>query len=126
MTLSPYQIVVPLLALVAIAYAWNLFKSNKKTLWEAGLWTLWWGAIAAVALFPNLLSYLTAVTGIKDQVNAVLATSIGILLFLVFYVIVRLEELEQRQTRIVRAVALREADLVKDEPKAANGKTGSN
>lgn len=117
MTLTPYQIVVPLLSLVAIAYAWNLVKAHKKTLWEAGLWTLWWGGIAAVALFPSLLGYLTAVTGIKSQVNAVLATSIGILFFLVFYVIVRLEELEQRQTRIVRAVALREAGLEKDEIK---------
>lgn len=110
---TPYQIVVPLLALVAIVYAWNLFIAHKKTLWEALLWSLFWGAIASIALFPHLLGYLTAVTGIKDQVNAVLATCIGILFFLAFYVIIRLEELEQRQTRMVREAALRDAGLDK-------------
>jgi hypothetical protein len=111
MTLTPYQIAVPILSLVAMVYAWNLFLGKKKTLWEALLWTIFWGAIAAIALFPSLLGYLTAVTGIKSQVNAVLATSIGILFFFVFYLIIRMEELEQRQTRMVRATALREAGL---------------
>ena len=43
------------------------------------LWTLFWGMLAVVALFPNVLSYLTVATGIKDQENAVLVTCIGIL-----------------------------------------------
>jgi hypothetical protein len=45
----------------------------------------------------------------------VLATSIGILFFLTFYIIVRLEELEQRQTRVIRQMALR--GLEKDDVK---------
>lgn len=117
MLLSPYQIVVPLMSLLAVTYAWNLVVRKKKTLWEAILWTLFWAAIAIIALFPRLLSYLAAATGFKDQVNAVLVTSIGILFFLVFYLVVRLEELEQRQTRLVRSMALREAGLKgPDEP----------
>lgn len=107
MSLTPYQIIVPLLSLSAILYAWNLAVRKKKTLWEAILWTVFWGMIAAIALYPPLLGYLTAVTGIKSQVNAVLATSIGILFFLAFYIIVRLEELEQRQTRVIRQMALK-------------------
>jgi hypothetical protein len=114
MNLTPYQIVVPLLSLIAMFYAWSLFMRQKKTLWEAILWTLFWGVIAFIAMFPHLLSYLTAVTGIKDQVNAVFVTAIGILFFFTFYIIVRLEELEQRQTKIVRETALREAGLEKD------------
>lgn len=116
MTLTPYQIVVPVLSLVAIMYAWSLFKRDKKTLWEAALWTLFWAAIACIAMFPALLTYLTAVTGIRSQVNAVILTSIGILMFLVFSIIVRLEELSQRYARIMRALALKEADLTEKKP----------
>jgi hypothetical protein len=111
MLLTPYQIVVPLLALLALGYAWNLFLRKKKTLWEALLWTLFWGGIGVLALFPSFLSFLALATGIKDQVNAVFVTSIGILFFLIFYLIIRIEEMEQRQTKLIRALALKDAEL---------------
>ena len=108
--LTPYQIVAPLASLVAIFYAWHLFAKQKKTLWEAILWTLFWGAVAGIALFPNAVNYLSQATGIKDSENAVLVTFLGILFFLVFYIVIRLEALEQRQTRIVRKIALKDVD----------------
>lgn len=117
MILTPYQIVVPLLALFALCYAWTLVMRQKKTVWEAILWTLFWGVIALIALEPGILSYLSALTGIKDQVNAIFVTSIGILFFMVFYIIIRLEEMNQRQAKLVRKLALREAGLEADEDK---------
>lgn len=44
MHLTPYQIVVPLLSILAMVYAWNLVMRQKKTIWEALLWTIFWGA----------------------------------------------------------------------------------
>ena len=111
MVLTPYQIVTPFIALIAVLYAWNLVLRQKKTIWEASLWTLFWAAIGAIALYPETLTYLSAVTGIRDRENAVLVTFLGILLFIVFYMIVRLEELEQKQTKLIRKIALRESGL---------------
>ena len=111
MTISLYQIVVPALSFLLVFYAWSLFMKKKKTLWEALLWTLFWGAIAVIALYPDLLSFLSFILGFKNRENAVIVISIGILFFLVFYLIIRIEELEQRQTRIVRSMALREAGI---------------
>ncbi len=111
MKLTPYQIIVPLAAFIAIVYAWNLTFKKKKTLWEAGLWTVFWGAIGFIAFFPNALTYLSAATGIENQENAFVMTLLGILFFIVFYLVIRLEELEGRHAEIVRAVALREAGL---------------
>lgn len=122
MSLTPYQIVVPLLSLIAFLYAWNLVLRQKKTLWEAVLWTFFWGAIALIALKPDILSFLSAATGIKDQVNAIFVTSIGILFFMVFYIVIRLEELSQRQTRLIREIALREAKLIEPEAKTGGKK----
>lgn len=109
--MTPYQIVAPLIALVAIMYAWNLVMRHRKTLWEAALWTIFWGAIAYIAIEPNSLDYITIATGIHDRENAVLVTFLGILFFIVFYLIMRLENLEQRQTRLVRKMALKETGL---------------
>lgn len=116
MNITPYQIVVPVLSLFAVLYAWSLFKRDRKTLWEVVLWALFWGAIAAIAMFPRLLTYLTIATGIRSQANAVIVTAIGVLTFLMFSVIVRLEGISQRYSKIMRVLALREADLEEKRP----------
>lgn len=112
MNITAYQLIAPLASFLAVAYAWNLVMRQKKTVWEAILWTIFWGAITYIALEPDSIDYLTRVTGIQDRVNAVIITFIGILFFIVFYLVIRLEELEQRQTRIMRKVALRDIDAV--------------
>lgn len=111
MSLTPYQVVTPVICVVAISYAWNLVVRQKKTIWEASLWTLFWGAIAVIAAYPDAIDYLTTVTGIQERENAVLVTFLGVLFFIVFYIVIRVEELERRQTKIVRKMALREAHL---------------
>ena len=110
MELTAYQIVTPLIAFVAITYAWNLVVRQKKTIWEALLWTVFWSAIAMIAIYPNSIDYLTAITGIADRENAVVVTFLGILFFVVFYLVIRLENLEQRQTRVIRKLALKDVD----------------
>ena len=108
---TPYQIVVPLFSFLMIVYAWNLVVRNKKTIWEGGLWTVFWSAIAYISFFPNSLQYLSVITGIKKNENAATITAIGVLSFVVFYMIIRLEELEQRVTRVVRDRALADAGI---------------
>ncbi len=115
MTLTPYQIVAPAVSLLALLYVWSLVLKQKKTIWEGSLWSLFWVAIALIALFPDVLDYLAFVMGFKDRQNALLITFLGILFFIVFYLIVRMEELEQRQTRLVRSTALKDAGLGRRE-----------
>lgn len=115
--LTPYQFLTPLVCLLAVSYAWHLAFKQKKTLWEAILWTLFWGAIAAIAIFPKTMTYLATFTGIKDRENAVFITFFAILFFVIFYLVVRLEELEQRQTRLVRKIALYHSDKSQKEDK---------
>ena len=115
MTFTPYQIVAPAVSLLALLYVWSLVLKQKKTIWEGTLWSLFWVAIAVVALFPDVLDYLAFAMGFKDRQNALVITFVGIISFIVFYLIVRMEELEQRQTRLVRSTALRDAGLGRKE-----------
>jgi hypothetical protein len=111
MDITPYQIVVPLFSLLMLVYAWSLVMRQRKTVWEGILWTLFWGALASIALFPGNLQYLSAVTGIKKNENAAVVTAICILFFIVFYMVIRIEELEQRIVKIVRDEALHDAGI---------------
>ena len=110
MTITAYQILAPLASIVAILYAWSLVFRHRKTVWEASVWTIFWCGVAAIAISPDLLQHLTKVTGVQKRENAVFVSSIGILFFIVFYLVMRLEELEQRQTRIVRKMALKDVE----------------
>lgn len=106
MELSLYQIIVPSLSLLTILYVWHLCLQRRKSIWSTFLWTVFWVAIAAAALFPGFLDILSSVTGIKDNVNAIFITSIGILFWLVFMMIIRFEHMQQRHVQLVRSLAL--------------------
>jgi hypothetical protein len=98
-----------------VAYAWNLVLRQKKTIWEGILWTLFWSAITYISIVPSSLQYLSGITGIKKNENAATITAIGVLFFVVFYMIMRIEELEQRLTKVIRDRALKDADVVSEK-----------
>ena len=109
--ITPYQVVVPLFSLLMVVYAWNLVMRQRKTIWEGGLWTLFWVGVAYISLFPASLQFLSGITGIKKNENAATITAIGILFFIVFYLVIRMEELEQRIVKVVRDEALTDANI---------------
>lgn len=110
-SITLYKLAVPLISLFFIAYAWSHVLRGTKTFWGAILWTLFWGFVAAIVLFPAWIQFLTLWTGIKDQANAVFAIAIGILLFIVFHILVSIEHLQKRITDLARIQALRDAGL---------------
>ncbi len=110
MSISAYQVLTPAASLIAVLYAWSLVTRKKKTIWEAVVWTVFWVSIAAIALFPDLLDFLRQITGVRNRQNAVFVTSIGILFFIVFYLVVRLEDLERRMAKLVRRIAVRDME----------------
>ena len=111
---TPYQIAVPLFGLLMIVYAWNLVLRQKKTIWEGVLWTAFWSSIGYISLVPSSLQYLSTITGIKKDENAATITAIGVIFFILFYLIMRVEELEQRVTKVIRARALDDARIPSD------------
>ncbi len=111
-SITPYQVVVPLFCVLMVAYAVNLVMRQKKSIWEGVLWTLFWLGIGYISLFPSSLQFLSTLTGIKRNENAATITAIGVLFFIVFYMIMRIEELEQRVTKVVREKALKDAGVI--------------
>ena len=108
---TPYQIIVPLFCIVMISYAWNLVLRQKKTIWEGMLWGIFWLAIAYISVVPKSLQYVSTITGIRSNETAATVTSIGVLFFAVFYIVIRIEEVEQRMTRLIRDRALHDAGI---------------
>ncbi len=116
---TPYQLAVPLFGLLMIVYAWNLVMRQKKSIWEGLLWTMFWSAIGYISLFPASLQYLSTITGIKKNENAATITAIGVLFFIVFYLIMRIEEVEQRVVKVVREKALNDAGIASSDQQSS-------
>lgn len=103
-----YQIIVPLFCLVMIAKAFSHFLRKDKTMRELVAWFIFWGLIASASLFPEITSYLSSVLGIKSNVNAVVFSTLGILSYLCFKLMVQVENQEHQITKLTREIALRE------------------
>lgn len=116
---TPYQLVVPFFSIVMVVYAWQLVWRHKKTTWEGLLWTVFWTGVAYIAFFPTSLQYLSAITGIKKNENAALISAIGILFFAIFYLVIRIEELDQKLIKLVQDRALDDASVPKEDDRRA-------
>ena len=110
MNLHLYQIIVPLFSLVMIFYAFSLFKRGKKSIKELIIWGIFWGLFGFVALYPEVTNIVAQITGIQNNVNAVVFVSFVILFFVVFKMVIIIENIESRINSIVRKEALKELD----------------
>ena len=71
--------------------------------------------ITVEVLGRNLLRVSTLVADEMSGYLLVIVTFLGILFFIIFALVIRVEELEQRHTKLVRQIGLREAGLDKKE-----------
>ncbi len=78
-------------------------------MWEAVSWTLFWMLAAAVVWVPESTSRIARWVGIGRGVDVVVYTSVAVLFYMVFRIIVRIEKIERDITVIVRKHALQDA-----------------
>ncbi len=74
-------------------------------------WLLLWALAAAVVLFPQSTKVVARLLGIGRGTDLALYLSVILIMYLLFRVYVRLEQVDREMTQIVRALALREAGL---------------
>lgn len=110
MELALYQILIPVFCVVMIAKAASHYLRHERTLREMIVLTIFWGGMAAVALFPDATSVVAGVLGIKSNVNAVIFLILGLLSYMCFSLFISVENLEQVVTRLTRELALKEKD----------------
>jgi len=111
------QVFLLSLALLAMGVAVLWFRQRKIGRTFFLFWLVLWAGFAGVVLFPESAVLAARLLGIKRGTDLALYLSVIFIMFLLFRIYVRLESVDQEMTRIVRAVALREAglDRVEDE-----------
>lgn len=102
-----YQIVVPLIALVFIYIVIHQHLKGRSSIIEAVFWSGFWIMVAAVALFPDQITFFFAhLLGIESNVNAIIFLALGILFFFQFHLFFQIKKQNRTITGLVRKVAL--------------------
>lgn len=107
MSIEIYQWLVPLVSIYFVYRVYDQFKRQKRTRSSLIVWICFWVVIVTLSVIPDLLSSkLAFFLGFKDNVNAVIFVSLGLLFSLTFYYSSRIERLERQIATLVRNQAL--------------------
>lgn len=105
------QVLLVSLVVLAMGYVILRFRQRKVGIFSFLLWVVLWSVGAVVIVFPNSSAIIARFLGIGRGVDFVLYLSVILILYLLFRVYVRLEQVDREVTLIVRTLALRQASL---------------
>ena len=100
------QILLILFFLFAIAKVVGRWQTKELTLGALVMWLLFWLCAGTVVLMPNLTSYFAKLVGIGRGADLVVYTSLAILFFVVFRLMVAVGRLRSDITRLTRQITL--------------------
>ncbi len=103
------HIFVMVFGLFAFSRAVLGFRRGNIRLAELMFWSGLWVMAILFALFPGILEALSNVGGFMRGMDLVVATSIIMLFYLMFRLYVKLDEIDQTITKLVREIAISRA-----------------
>jgi hypothetical protein len=106
-----YQVLVPVISFVFILELVRKFRNSKTSPQEAFAGSMFWIALAVLAMFPDYFSKLTAeFFGIKNNVNAVVFLCLGLIFFFQYRLFFMLKRHQTELTKLTRKIALKEEE----------------
>ena len=97
------------LAAIVFAKSYVDFRSGTESLKVFLFWTVTWGMIVVIALFPSIIDYILSLAGGRGVgLGTFFGMAIVFLFFIVYRIYVQLEQLEQKLTRTIQELALRD------------------
>jgi len=104
------KIFILLFGIFAVSRSYLRYKDRLLTLTAALFWILLWTAIIISVLLKEWTSTLAQHFGIGRGADLLLFAAVLSLSYLSFRLYVRVEELRQELTRLIRALAIREVE----------------
>ncbi len=99
------QIFALIFGLFALSRATLRIRDKKLSIGEFLFWNVIWLGLLVVVFFPDLTTQVAQHIGIGRGIDVIVYSSIGLLFYLIFRIYVKMEEIEQEITKIVREIA---------------------
>lgn len=105
------QILIVLVALLAMLYVINKVRKNGIELRYSLLWLLLGGGIIVFACFPQIINWLSHTLGISQPVNMLFFAGFCFLLPIIFSLSVAVSRLSNKAKRMTQELALLNKEL---------------
>ncbi len=115
MTVTPIKVIVVLFVLFAYSRAFLRLRDNQISFREFMFWTVVWVGVLVVTFVPSILNYLSSRAGVGRGADLLVYLSILLLFYLTFRMYVKLDEVKEDVTKIVRKVALEEVEKERED-----------
>ncbi|ENN96279.1 hypothetical protein J422_03211 [Methanocaldococcus villosus KIN24-T80] len=88
----------------------TLYRTKKRymSIEKGVFWVIIWMIILLLLINPNLMSKIADILGVGRGVDAIVYTTLAILLYLVYKLFERTERLEREITKLVREIAIKD------------------
>jgi len=116
------QVIIVLSALYAITRTLQRFRTHAIGTGELLLWLGFWVAVGVLVIEPQITQWFARLLGVGRGADAVFYLSIVGLSYLFFRLYLRTRELEQQLTRLVRELAIQEAQRRAEATKSSGPK----
>ena len=102
------QILISVLAAVAILGVTRNFKKGALSKGGLVLWILVWGAAVVLVWNPAVTNRVAGILGVGRGADAVFYLSIVVLFYMIFRLYGKLENLEHQLSELVKKIALKD------------------
>ncbi len=109
------RVVLILVSLIAFVYIVVKIRNSKMQIEYALFWIILSIMMMVMAIFPQILYWLTGKLGFMSTSNLVYLIIIGILLLKVFMMTIEVSDLEQKVQNLVQELALNEKQHKEDK-----------
>ena len=101
-----YSILVPIIAIIFIGTFLVRYVKGKTSLLTIILWTILWIIVSLFAIFPDISSHFAKVFGITRGLDFVIIVVFAVLVYTIFKLYLKLDNLQDDVNKIVKEVAL--------------------
>ena len=101
-----YSILVPIISIIAIVWFLLRYLKEKNSLFTTILWTLFWIIVSLFAIFPNFSNSFAKIFGITRGLDFIIIIVFAVLVYTIFNLYNRIDQLQDDVNKIVKEVAL--------------------
>jgi len=100
------QIVLIIFCLLALIKVWSRYRAGDITAWWLVFWLVFWALVGIVAYQPDATMYFARLLGVGRGADVVVYLALALLFFLFFKLMVKVEKIDKKITKLVRENAL--------------------
>jgi hypothetical protein len=122
-------VLIKIFALIFALFAFRRtavrYRKGMSLMLEFLLWSAIWAGVATVVFFPQKTDAFARWLGVSTGYNALMFIAVMGLLFSVYRLLIRTQNLEREITRLVRAQALQSVEPIKPRPRDVEPSTAA-